>query len=63
MLERKGQTVDKVELIEAVQRRSTIGSTEEAERSIRETLEVLAEHLGDDRAKDLAAQLPSEIAQ
>ncbi len=46
-----------------MQRRSTIGSAEEAERSTRETLEVLAEHLGGDRAKDLAAQLPPEIAQ
>ncbi len=49
--------------MEAVQRRSTLGSSEEAERSIQETLEVLAEHLGDDKAKVLAAKLLSEIAQ
>ena len=55
--------MDKDEFIEAVQRRSSIGSSEEAERSIRETLEVLAEHLGDDGAKELTAQLPPEIAQ
>jgi uncharacterized protein (DUF2267 family) len=41
--------MDKVEFIEAVRRRSTIGSSEEAERSIREALEVLAEHPGGDR--------------
>ena len=42
--------MDKVEFVEAVRRRSTIGSSEEAERSIREALEVQAEHLGGDRA-------------
>jgi uncharacterized protein (DUF2267 family) len=42
--------MDKVEFIEAVRRRSTIGSSEEAERSIREAPEVLAEQLGGDRA-------------
>jgi uncharacterized protein (DUF2267 family) len=42
--------MDKVEFIEAVRRRSTIGSSEEAERSIREALEILAEHPGGDRA-------------
>jgi uncharacterized protein (DUF2267 family) len=55
--------MNKDEFVEAVQRRSTIGSSEEAERSIQETLEVLTEHLGSDRAKDLAAQLPSGIGQ
>src|ERR671916_3063792 len=55
--------MNKDEFVEAVQRRSTISSSEEAERSIQETLEVLAEHLGDDKAKELAAKLPSEIAQ
>ncbi|MCA1730388.1 MAG: DUF2267 domain-containing protein [Actinobacteria bacterium] len=55
--------MDKVEFIEAVQRRSTIGSAEEAERSIRKTLEVFTEHLGGDRATNLAAELPPEIAQ
>jgi steroid delta-isomerase-like uncharacterized protein len=50
VLERKGQLIDKVEFFEAVRRRSTIGSSEEAERSIREALEVQAEHLGGDRA-------------
>ena len=59
----RGKAIDKDEFIEAVQRRSTLGSSEEAERSIQETLEVLAEHLGDDKSRDLATKLPSEIAQ
>ncbi len=57
------QPIDKIEFIEAVQRRSTIGPSEEAERSIREPLEVLAEHLGGGGAENLAARLPPEIAQ
>src|SRR5438045_6324256 len=51
------------EFISQVQRRAKLDSREEAERATRATLETLGERLAGGEAKDLAAQLPPEIAQ
>jgi len=50
------------EFITQVQRRADLGSRKEAERATRATLETLAERLAGGEAKDLAAQLPQELA-
>ena len=49
------------EFIGEVQNRARLGSTAEAVRATRATLEVLGERLYGGEADDLAAQLPSEI--
>ena len=51
------------EFISQVQRRAGLASREEAERATRATMETLGERLAGGEAKDLAAQLPPEIAQ
>ena len=51
------------EFISQVQRRADLASREEAERATRATMETLGERLAGGEAKDLAAQLPPEIAQ
>ncbi len=51
------------EFISQVQRRTNLDSREEAERATRATLETLGERLAGGEAKDLAAQLPPELAQ
>ncbi len=51
------------EFISQVQRRANLDSREEAERATRATLETLGERLAGGEAKDLAAQLPPELAQ
>jgi uncharacterized protein (DUF2267 family) len=50
------------EFIAQVQRRADLSTHDEADRAVRATLETLAERLAGGEAKDLAAQLPSEIA-
>jgi uncharacterized protein (DUF2267 family) len=50
------------EFIAQVQRRADLNTKDEAERAIRATLETLAGRLAGGEAKDLAAQLPPEIA-
>ena len=51
------------EFISQVQRRANLDSREEAERATHATLETLGERLAGGEAKDLAAQLPTELAQ
>src|SRR5437763_16329536 len=51
------------EFISQVQRRADLASREEAERATRAAMETLGERLAGGEAKDLAAQLPPEIAQ
>lgn len=51
------------EFIVMVQRGADIGSPQEAERITREALEVLHEHLGDGKAKELADLLPHGVAR
>ena len=51
------------EFIGQVQHRARLSSRGEAERATRATLETLAERLAGGEAKDLAAQLPQEIAE
>lgn len=50
------------EFIAQVQYRAEIGSIDAAERAVRAVLETLAERLAGGEAKDLASQLPPEIA-
>jgi uncharacterized protein (DUF2267 family) len=50
------------EFIAQVQRRADLDSRDEVERAVRATLETLAERLAGGEAKDLASQLPPEIA-
>jgi len=50
------------EFITQVQRRADLGSRKEAERATWATFETLAERLAGGEAKDLAAQLPQELA-
>ncbi len=50
------------EFVAEVQGRANSNSREEAERAIRATLETLAERLLGGEPKDLASQLPAEIA-
>ena len=50
------------EFIAQVQRRTDLGSHDEADRAVRATLETLTERLAGGEAKDLASQLPPEIA-
>lgn len=50
------------EFVAQVQRRANLGSRGEAERAIRATLETVAERLSGGEPKDLASQLPAEIA-
>jgi uncharacterized protein (DUF2267 family) len=50
------------EFISQVQQRAHLGSREKAERATQATFEVLGERLTDTEARDLAAQLPVEIA-
>ena len=50
------------EFIGQVQHRAVLGSHAEAERATRATLETLAERLAGGEARDLAAQLPPELA-
>jgi uncharacterized protein (DUF2267 family) len=54
--------MDHDEFIGQVQHRARLGSRGEAERATRATLETLAERMADGAAKNLAAQLPAEIA-
>ncbi len=51
------------EFIGQVQHRARLSSRGAAERATRATLETLAERLAGGEAKDLAAQLPLEIAE
>ncbi|PLS85535.1 MAG: DUF2267 domain-containing protein [Actinobacteria bacterium] len=51
------------EFIEEVRERGHMGSREEAEKATRATLRPLAERLRGGEAKDLASQLPPEIAE
>ena len=51
------------EFIKHVQSVAQIDSREKAEVAIKATLEVVKERIVGDEAKDLAAQLPEEIAQ
>lgn len=50
------------EFVGQVQHRARLGSTGDAVRAIRVTLETLAERLTNGETKDLASQLPREIA-
>jgi len=50
------------EFLGQVRHRARLGSRGEAERATRATLETLAERLVDGEARDLAAQLPPELA-
>ena len=50
------------EFIAQVQRRADLNSRDEAHMAVRATFETLAERLAGGEAKDLASQLPSEIA-
>lgn len=50
------------EFISEVESRARLGSREEAERASAATLETLGERLAGGEAKDLASQLPSELA-
>lgn len=49
------------EFIGHIQNRARLGSTAEAVKATRATLEVLAERLFDGQSSNLAAQLPSEV--
>jgi uncharacterized protein (DUF2267 family) len=51
------------EFMSQVQQRTKLSTHEEAERATRATLETLGERLAGGEAKDLAAQLPREIAE
>ncbi len=51
------------EFIGQVQHRARLSSRGAAERATRATLEILAERLAGGEAKDLAAQLPPELAE
>jgi uncharacterized protein (DUF2267 family) len=51
------------EFISQVQQRTFLASREEAERATRATLETLGERLAGGETKDLASQLPQELAQ
>ncbi|MEA5593835.1 DUF2267 domain-containing protein [Rivularia sp. UHCC 0363] len=51
------------EFIKHVQSVAQIDSREQAQQSIQATLEIIKERIVGDEAKDLAAQLPEEIAQ
>ncbi|MEB3215924.1 MAG: DUF2267 domain-containing protein [Nostocales cyanobacterium 94392] len=51
------------EFIKHVQSVAQVDSREQAERATRATLETIKERIVGDEAKDLAAQLPEEIAQ
>jgi uncharacterized protein (DUF2267 family) len=51
------------EFIGQVQHRAGLGSHAEAERATRATLETLAERLAGGEARDLASQLPAELAR
>ena len=50
------------EFLGQVRHRTGLGSRAEAERATRATLETLAERLAGGEARDLAAQLPAELA-
>ncbi len=50
------------EFLGQVQHRARLGSHAEAERATRATLETLAERLAGGEARDLAAQLPPDLA-
>ncbi|HYX51034.1 MAG TPA: DUF2267 domain-containing protein [Ktedonobacteraceae bacterium] len=50
------------EFVAQVQRRADLQTKDEAVQAIRATLETLGERLAGGEAKDLAAQLPAEIA-
>jgi uncharacterized protein (DUF2267 family) len=51
------------EFIKHVQTAAQLDSRQEAERSVRATLETVRERLVGDEAKDLAAQLPKELGE
>ena len=51
------------EFISQIQQRAMLGSREEAERATRATLETLGERLAGGEVKDLASQLPPEMAE
>lgn len=51
------------EFITRVQRRARLDSREAAEQATRATLETLAERLGGDEPRGLAARLPAEIGE
>ena len=51
-----------IEFMGQVRHRSGLSSLAEAERATRATLETLAERLAGGEARDLAAQLPAELA-
>lgn len=51
------------EFIKHVQTVAQLNSREEAERATRATLETIKERIVGDEAKDLASQLPKELAQ
>jgi uncharacterized protein (DUF2267 family) len=51
------------EFVGKVQNRARLGTTGEAVRATRATLEVLGQRLFGGEAKDLAAQLPEEVGQ
>ena len=53
--------MDDGEFLEVVRQKANVGSTDEARRVTQETFEVLAEHLGSDKARELGARLPSGI--
>ena len=50
------------EFIAEVRRRARLATTEEAENATRATLQTLAERIEFDEVKDLASQLPRELA-
>ncbi len=50
------------EFIAEVRRRARLATTEEAENATRATLQTLAERIEIDEVKDLASQLPRELA-
>jgi uncharacterized protein (DUF2267 family) len=51
------------EFVGQVQQRARLGTSGDAVKAIRATLETLGERLTRDEAKDLAAQLPEEIGR
>ena len=51
------------ELIKHIQTVAQLNSREEAERAARATLETIRERIVGDEAKDLASQLPKELAE
>src|SRR5436305_10472865 len=59
----KGVHMKYDEFMSQVQQRTKLSRHEEAERATRATLETLGERLAGGEAKDLAAQLPREIAE